>query len=98
MHQVLASVISTRSRGHVQSSRLTEGSMSDAYIATEKDPLTSIRGGDNFRLDTGDQGCRRADPPAFPAAYLRTRTRSTVTSAPPVIISSRIGSRRSTCA
>jgi hypothetical protein len=33
-----------------------------------------------------------------PAAYLRTRTRSIVTSAPPTIISSRIGSRRSICA
>jgi hypothetical protein len=49
----------------------------------------------------------RVDPQALggvfdarfsPAAYLTTRTRSTVTSAPPVTISSRIGSNRSTCA
>jgi hypothetical protein len=32
------------------------------------------------------------------AAYFTTRTRSTVTSAPPLIISSRIGSSLSTCA
>jgi hypothetical protein len=32
-----------------------------------------------------------------PAAYFSTRTRSTVTRPPPVIISSRIGSSRSTC-
>lgn len=42
---------------------------------------------------------RRSEADAFgPAAYFTTRTRSTVTSAPPVTISSRIGNSLSTCA